>query len=363
MFHDPWEKLMDWPRILAYITGTVDQELLLRNEYLAAENRILKDQVKGRLLLSDPQKKTLAEIGYRLGLKALVDVAHAAKPETILGWYRTLVVQKFEGSQVHRHVGRPQISHEVEQLIVRMAKENPDWGYDRIAGALANLGHKVSDQTIGNILQRHEIPPALQRTRTTTWASFIRTHLAVLAGTDFFSVQVLTPRGVVTYDVLFFIHVESRTVEIAGITVHPHERWMQQIARNVTMEEWGVLHNCRYLIRDRDTKYSQSFRAIIELGQVKTIRLPAHSPHLNAYAERWVRSVQEECVSKLILFGEGSVRRALQNYLAHYHAERNHQGKGTVLLFPQMTQSTREEPVQGRERLGGLLRYYHRQAA
>jgi transposase InsO family protein len=363
MFHDPWEKLMDWPRILAYITGTVDQELLLRNEYVAAENRILKDQVKGRLLLSDPQKKTLAEIGYRLGLKALVDVAHAAKPETILGWYRTLVVQKFEGSQVHRHVGRPQISHEVEQLIVRMAKESPDWGYDRIAGALANLGHKVSDQTIGNILQRHEIPPALQRTRTTTWASFIRTHLAVLAGTDFFSVQVLTPRGVVTYDVLFFIHVESRTVEIAGITVHPHERWMQQIARNVTMEEWGVLHNCRYLIRDRDTKYSQSFRAIIELGQVKTIRLPAHSPHLNAYAERWVRSVQEECVSKLILFGEGSVRRALQNYLAHYHAERNHQGKGTVLLFPQMTQSTREEPVQGRERLGGLLRYYHRQAA
>lgn len=354
---------MDWPRILAYITGTVDQELLLRNEHLAVENRILKDQVKRRLLLSDPQKKTLAEIGHRLGLKALVDVAHAAKPETILGWYRKLVVQKFDGSQVRRHVGRPQISHEVEQLIVRMAMENCDWGYDRIAGALANLGHTVSDQTIGNILRRHDIPPASQRKRTTTWASFIRTHLAVLAGTDFFSVPVLTLRGVVTYYVLFFIRLDSRTVEIAGITVHPHERWMQQIARNVTMEEWGFLHKCRYLIHDRDTKYTQSFRAIIESGQVQTMSLPAHSPNLNAYAERWVRSVKEECLSKLILFGEGSLRRALQNYLAHYHAERNHQGKGNVLLFPQMTQSPREEPVQCRERLGGLLRYYHRQAA
>jgi len=354
---------MDWPRIFAYITGTVDQELLLRNEYLTAEHRILKDQVKGRLLLSDPQKQTLAEIGYRLGRKALVDVAHAAKPETILGWYRRLVAQKFDGSTVRKHAGRPHICHEVEPLILRMAKENPDWGYDRISGALANLGHKVSDQTVGNVLRRHDIPPAPQRTCTTTWASCIRIHLAVLAGTDFFSVPVLTLRGLVTYYVLFFIHMESRAVEIAGITTHPHEGWMQHIARNFTMEEWGFLHNCRYLIHDRDTKYTQSSRAIIESSQVQTIRRPAHSPNLNAYAERWVRSVKEECVSKLILFGEGSLRRARQNYLAHDHAERNHQSKGTVLRCPQMTQSPREEPVQCRERLGGLLRDSHRPAA
>lgn len=341
----------------------MDQELLLRHEYLAAENLILKDQVKGRLLLSDPQKKTLAEIGYRLGRKALVDVAHAAKPETILGWYRKRVVQKFDGAKVRRHAGRPQIRHEVEPLIVRMAKENPDWGDDRITGALANLGHKVSDQTIGNILQRHDIPPASQRTRTTTWASCIRIHLAVLAATDFFSVQVLTLPGLGTYYVWFCIHLDSRTGERSGITVHPHERGMPHIARNVTMEAWGVLHHCRDLIHDRDTKYSQSFRAIIESGQVQTIRLPAHSPHLNAYAERWVRSVQEDCVSKLILFGEGLVRRALQNDLAPNHVERNHPGQGNVLLFPQMTQSPREEPVPCHERLGGLLRYDHRQAA
>jgi len=213
---------MDWPRILAYITGTVDQELLLRNEYLAAENRILRDQLSGRLLLSDSEKKTLAEIGYRLGRKALEDVANAAKPDTILGWYRKLVAQKFDGSNGRRKVGRPQVDDEIEQLIVRMSQENPNWGYDRIVGALANLGHKVSGQTVGNVLLRHGIPPAPQRKDTTTWAAFIRAHLAVLAGTDFFTVGVFTLRGLVTYYVLFFIHLESRKVDIAGTTVHPN---------------------------------------------------------------------------------------------------------------------------------------------
>ena len=354
---------MDWPRILAYITGTVDQELLLRNEYLAAENRILKNQLKGRLLLSDPEKKTLAEIGHRLGRKALADVANAARPDTIMGWLRKLAAQKFDGSKGRKKAGRPQLSPEVQQLIVRMAKENPSWGYDKIAGALANLGYTVSDQTIGNVLKRHDIPPAPERKRTTTWAQFIRRHMAVLGATDFFSVEVLTLRGLVTYYVLFFIHLESRKIEIAGITTHPHEVWMQQIARNVTMDEWGFLRNCRYLIHDRDTKYTESFRTIIESGQVKPLKLPARSPNLNAYAERWVRSVKEECLSHLILVGEGSLRRALNHYLPHYHEERNHQGKGNVLLFPSPRTSHSANPVQCRERLGGLLRYYHREAA
>ena len=354
---------MDWPRILACITGTVDQELLLRNEYLVAENRILRDQVNGRLLLSDSEKKTLAEIGHRLGRQALEDVANAAKPDTILGWYRKLVAQKFDGSKARRKVGRPQVDCCVEQLIVRMARENLSWGYDRIAGALANLGHHVSDQTVGNILRRHGIPPAPTRKRTTTWAAFIRTHLSVLAGTDFFSVEVFTLRGLVTYYVLFFIHLETRRVNIAGITVHPDERWMQQIARNVTMEGVGALQGYRYLLHDRDTKYTRSFRAIIEAGHVKTLMLPARSPNLNAHAERWVKSVKEECLSQLILFGERSLRRALTEYLAHFHAERHHQGKGNVLLFPQRIRISGDGPVQCRERIGGLLRYYHREAA
>ena len=356
---------MDWARILAYITGTVDQELLLRNEYLVAENRILKAQLKTLLRLTDEERMTLAEIAHRLGRKALEDVANVVKPDTLMGWYRRLVARKFDGSKSRRYPGRPRIDGEIEQLVVRMAKENSDWGYDRIVGAMANLGYTLSDQTVGNILRRHGILPAPARKRTTTWADFIRTHMAVLAGTDFFSVEVLTLRGLVTYYVLFFIHLESRKVEIAGITQHPNERWMKQIARNVTMDEWGFLGNCRYLIHDRDTKYCQSFRNIIESGDVKTLPLPARSPNLNAFSERWVKSVKEDCLSKLILFGETSLRRTLREYLIHYHAERNHQGKDNVLLFPAATKAMNrvDGPICCKERLGGLLRYYHREAA
>ena len=206
---------MDWVRILAYITGTVDQELLLRNEYLAAENRILRVQLNTPLRLTDAERITLAEIAHRLGRKALEDVANAAKPDTLLGWYRKLVARKFDGSKSRRYPGRPRIGDEVEQLVVRMAKENAAWGYDRIVGAMANLGYRLSDQTVGNILQRNGIPTAPARKRTTTWADFIRRHMSVLAGTDLFSVEVLTLRGLVTYYVLFFIHLESRKVEIA----------------------------------------------------------------------------------------------------------------------------------------------------
>jgi hypothetical protein len=189
--------------------------------------------------------------------------------------------------------------------------------------------------------------------------------MSVLAGTDFFSVEVLTLRGLVTYYVLFFIRLESRRVEVAGITRHPNEAWMKQIARNVTMDEWGFLEGCRYLIHDRDTKFTDSFRAIVRSGHVEPLKLPARSPNLNAYAERWVKSVKEEVLSKLILLGEASLRRALSEYLEHFHTERNHQGKGNVLLFPTATQTKNrvDGSVRCKERLGGLLEYYHREAA
>ena len=354
---------MDWARILAYVTGAVDQELLARNEYLATENRILKAQLKGRLKLSDAERVTLGEIGHRLGRKLLAEVATVAKPDTILAWYHKLVARKFDGSKGRRGLGRPRIKREFEQLIVRMASENRDWGYDRIVGALANLGYEISAQTVGNALRRHALPPAPDRKRTTTWPTFIRTHLALLGASDFFTAGVLTVRGLVTYYVLFFIHLDSRRVDIAGITIHPDEPWMKQIARNATMEGCGVLRDCRYLLHDRDTKYTQAFRAIIASGQVKPLPLPACSPNLNAYAERWVRSVKEECLSKVILFGERSLRRALSEYVEHYHTERNHQGRENVLLFPRDTDAHREAPVRCRQRLGGLLRYYHQAAA
>jgi transposase InsO family protein len=253
----------------------------------------------------------------------------------------------------------------VETLVIRMARENSGWGYDRIVGALANLGHKVSAQTVGNILKRHGMAPAPKRSQNTTWKDFIAAHLAVLAGTDFFTVEVLTWRGLVTYYVLFFLHLETRRVTLAGITRHPTEAWMTQMARNAVDEPSGCLQNCRYVLHDRDTKFCAAFDEILRSGGVESVTLPAQSPNLNAFAERWVRSVKEECLSKLILFGEASLHRALGEYVKHFHAERNHQGKGNVILFPTTDPAVpgRAGPVRCRERLGGLLKYYHREAA
>src|SRR2546428_6162988 len=178
---------MSWKTLLAYITGTVDQELLLRNEYLAMENRILRNQIKGRMRLSDGERKALAVIGPKLGKQALQEVATIVKPDTILRWHRKLVAQKCDGSQQRKTPGRPTIDPELEALVVRLAQENRSWGYDRIVGALANLGHTLSDQTVGNMLKRHGVPPAPERKTTTTWKEFIRTHLDVLVATDFFT--------------------------------------------------------------------------------------------------------------------------------------------------------------------------------
>ena len=354
-----------WARLLAFVTGLVNQELLLRNEYLAAENRILRAHLPTRLRLSDAERSTLAEIAKRLGRKALKDIARVAKPDTLLAWYRRLIASKFDGSRHRAYLGRPRISAELEALVVRFARENRGWGYDRIVGALANLGHHISDQTVGNILRRHNIAPAPERTLTTTWKEFIRSHMDVLVGADFFTVEVLTWRGLVTYYVLFFIEIGTRRVSLGGITRHPDSCWMEQVARNATMEGTGYLKGCRYLLHDRDTKFCREFRETLAVGGVKCTPLPARSPDLNAHAERWVRSIKEECLSKLILFGETSLRRVVFNFLEHYHLERNHQGKDNRLLIrpPAPAKSSDRSAVACSERLGGLLKYYHREAA
>jgi hypothetical protein len=351
-----------WARLLAYVTGLVNQHLLLQCEYLIAENRVLRSHLPIKLRLSDPERRTLAEIGKRLGRKLLADVACVAKPETILAWYRRLIASKFDGSKQRSYAGRPSLAPDIETLIVRMAQENSSWGYDRIAGALTNLGYHVSDQTIGNVLKGHGVPPAPKRSQTTTWKDFISAHMAVLAGADFFTVEVLTCRGLATYFVLFFLHFETRRVSIAGITRHPTEAWITQMARNAVDDTSGALRPCRYVLHDRDTKFCSVFGDVLASEGLHCLKLPPRSPNLNAFAERWVRSVKEECLSQLILFGERSLRRVLTDFAAHYHGERNHQGKGNALLFPAPTTNASRRSVYCRKRLGGLLRYYCRAA-
>jgi len=181
----------------------------------------------------------------------------------------------------------------------------------------------------------------------------IRSHRDVLVGVDFFTTEVLTLKGLTTYYVRFFTHLETRQVNLAGFTPYPDQEWIEQQARNMTMEEWGCLRGCRYLLHDRDAKFCQSFRELIKTGSVNPLRLPVRSPNLNSYAERWVKSVKEECLSRLILFGESSLRRALQQYMEHYHGERNHQGKDNRILFLSRPEARGNMgAVRCRERLG-----------
>ena len=351
---------MPWKKMLACVTGEIDQELLAQIEYLIEENRILRNQITTRLRLTDPERKLLVEKAVVLG-KLMADTVTIVKPQTIMKWHRRLVAKKFDGSTFRTKHGRPPVAREVEELVVNMARDNPSWGYDRIAGALKNLGHTISDQTVGNILKRNGIAPSDDRTRNTTWTSFIRQHRDVLWASDFFTTEVWTCFGLTTFYVLFFIELSTRRVVLGGITESPHEEWMKQIARNVS--GWGCeMENARYLIHDRDSKYTESFDEMLRAVGIEPIKLPAKSPNLNAFAERFVRSAKCECLDRLILFGEKSLRHVLNEYLAHYHGERNHQGLRNVIPFPDGRLKETDGDVARSERLGGLLSYYHRAA-
>jgi len=246
---------------------------------------------------------------------------------------------------------------------LQMARENPSWGYDRIVGALANLGHQISDQTVGNILKAHGIEPAPQRKRQTTWKTFIQSHWDVLGAIDFTTIEVWTKGGLVTYYLLFVMELATRRVHFAGCTPNPDGRWMQQIARNLTDVEDGFLKGKRYVLMDRDDKFSPAFREILATGGVDAVPLPPKSPNLNAHLERFHRSLKEECLSRLIFFGEMSLRKAVTLFLEHYHAERNHQGLDNRILQPGEEVGRSNGEIECRERLGGLLRYYYRDAA
>jgi len=350
---------------LALISGKVEEEILIRNEYLAAENEILKSKLKGIVKFKDAERIKLAKIGKRMGLKALKDVACIVKPETLLGWYRKLIAKKFDGSEFRKYPGKPKINAELENLVIQFAEENPSWGYGRIVGALSNLGFKICKQSVGNILNRNGITPAPNRDRNTNWSKFIKTHQSLIAACDFFTTEVITPAGLITYYVLLFIKLDSREVHIAGITPNPNENWMKQMARNVTMADYGFLSGCKYLIHDRDSKFCASFSSIIKSGGVKPLKLPPQSPNLNSFSERWVLSVKSEGISGLIFFGEKSLLKALKEYLNHYHQERNHQGKKNRLLFPShdLKYSNRKGKIKCRSRLGGKLKYYYSEAA
>ncbi len=331
-------------------------------DYLIEENRVLKEQLEGqRLRFTDEQRIRLAVKAKVLGRCALDELETLVTPDTLLAWHRKLIEQKW--TYARKGLGRPRVAQEITDLVLRMARENTSWGYDRIQGALANLGHIVAPNTVKNVLKRHGIEPAPEREKRTSWRTFLKAHWDVMAATDFFTVEVWTSRGLLTYYVLFVMRLETRFVHIAGVTTAPNGAYMKQVARNLTDVSDGFLLNSRYLIMDRDTKYTEEFRDSLDREGVKPVRCPVRAPNCNAFAERFVRSIKDECLDRMILFGEASLRRALREYVAHFRSERNHQGLGNRLLEPCATGNSTDGPIQCRERLGGMLNFYYREAA
>ena len=356
--------LHPWHFFFVILVGWVQREqqkIILF--YQAQLETMMQAQGKQRLLLTDDQRRLLAVKGKSLDRKTLMELTTIVTPDTILRWHRTLVAQKWDYSNGRKSVGRPPVEKEIVDLVLRFARENPSWGYDRIQGALANLGHMISDQTVGNILKEHGIEPAPERKRQTTWNTFIKAHWDVLAAIDFTTIEVWTKGGLVTYYLLFVMEVATRRVHFAGCTPNPDGPWMKQIARNLTDCEDGFLNDKRYLIMDRDEKFTEKFRTMLKDEGVEAVRLPPRSPNLNPHIERFMKSGKSEALERMIFFGEKMLRTAVGQFLAHYHGERNHQGLGNRLIDPDEEIGLKQGDVECRERLGGLLRYYRRAAA
>jgi Integrase core domain/HTH-like domain len=332
--------------VLLTVTSWLDRQEREILAYLIEENRVLRRQLGGRRpRLTDDDRRQLAARAHRLGRQALREIATIVAPDTLLRWHRQLIARKW--TYAKKGTSRRGVLAEIRQLVRRMAAENPTWGYTRIQGALKNVGHRAGRSTIARILRAHGIPPAPERPRS--WQTLLRAHWGEIAGADFFTTEVWTWRGLVTFYTVFVIELASRRVEILGSTPHPDEAFMRQVARTLTRADgqgYGVL------ICDRDATWGESVRARLQEGGLRVIQTPYRAPNANAHAERFVRSIKEECLDRLIPFGEEHFRRAVAEFVTHYHRERNHQGLGNELIELPPGQE-RVGRIRRRSRLGG----------
>ncbi len=349
--------------LLLILAGWINRHQQDAIEYLLTENQVLREKLgKGRILLNNHQRRRLALKGKALGRKTLDKLATIVRPDTLLRWHRELIARKWDHSGERQTFGRPRIRQEIVDLALRFAQENPTWGYDRIQGALANVGFHISDTTVGNILKAHGIEPAPDRQRRTAWSTFLEAHWDTISAADFTTVEVWTRSELVTFYILVVMHLKTRRVEIAGATPHPNSLWVQQIGRNLTDCVDGFFRVSTHVILDRDTKHLPLCQ-ILKSSDIEAVVLPPKSPNLNAHLERFMRSLKSECLNRMIFFGEASLRRALKEFGHHFHHERNHQGLENRIIDSGNEVGRTNGEVICRRRLGGLLRYYYRNAA
>jgi transposase InsO family protein len=350
---------------LQTIRSLPDQEKDLQILLLRQQVRILQRTMRRPPRISRSEKVLLALLTARLKwvTASTYDQLRAVllifRPETVLRWHRDLVRRKWMFRRPAT-TGRPRIAHDLEQLILNLAKENPRWGYQRISGELLKLGYAVDPITVRNILKRHRIPPAPRRTRNGIgWCHFLSHYRHQMLACDFFTVETLWLK---TLYVLFFIEVGTRRVHLAGCTPHPTSAWVTQQARQLTWELQERTPSIRFLIHDRDTKFSPSLDAVFHSEHITVIRTPIRAPNANAYAERWIRSVRRECLDHLLIVNDAHLRRVLTEYIAFYNERRPHQGLAQRTPIPYPTappaKQVRSHPI-----LGGILRDYYDPAA
>ena len=367
------ERGPDWVGlpVIATVARLLCRELTLRNKYLRLENRTLKEKVPGRIRFTDEERRSLAAAALAMGRSLMKEVVSIVKPETILAWQRRLERSKWDYSERRRRgPGRPRTPDDIAALVCRLARENL-WGYQRLRGELLKLRVVLSKGCIADILCRNGLPSSPQRAGL-TWQQFLSRHAEVLLCADLFTKEVWTLAGLRTAYVLFVLHLGTRRIVLAEATFSPNSQWMGQMARNLLMSCEDLEIAPRYVLHDRDKLLAWDFDAVLTTAHAKVVKTPFRAPDANAHAERWVGSVTRECLDQLILFGMGSLQRALRIYRDFFNGHRPHQGidnripqrQTDGMPLEQVSRLPAEElRVECEQFLGGLLNSYYRKAA
>jgi putative transposase len=368
--HDKDEVIMVYWSLSHILTLFLDIFTILRGKnsdkdleiiILRQQVRILQRKQKTQPRISTQEKMVLAILMDKLkhstgdARKRLQSVMLIFKPDTVLRWHRELVRRKWT-FKIKANPGRPKISSELEALIVRLAKENPRWGYDKIHGELLKIGYKIGPTSVRNILKKHRVNPASQRS-TGSWRSFLGHYKDQILAWDFFTVETIWLK---TIYVLFFIELGTRRIHLAGCTSKPNAIWVSQQARQLIWEVKDEVREINFLIHDNDTKFSSFFDNVFTSEGMKVIHTPYRAPKANSYAERWVRSVREECLDQILLVNENHLRNILRDYTNYYNHYRPHQGISQHFPVPKPRRNL-EGAIRRRDILGGIIHDYSRQ--
>ena len=354
-----------WLSLITCLAYCIDKELYKAIDYLREQVRVLvehQEKQDKRIILTNRQRMRVAAKAKKLSRRMLEQCTELFTPDTIMRWYRKLIAEKYDGSQNRRYAGRPPILQEIVDLVIRFKQENPRWGYKKIRDQVVYLGYNICKSSVKNILIENGYDPEPDLTVRSTWHEFIRSHWDVLAACDFFTVELLIGHRLVRCTLFFVMELSTRKVFFAPVKLQPDGKYMRQVVRILTDSEDGFLYGKRYLIHDRDPLYrTEGFHETLRSSGIEPVKLPARSPDLNCYAERFVKSIKSECLDHLILSSLKHLEYVVEQYCEYYHHERIHQGVGRIIEPKHVIDDTAD--ILCVERLGGLLKSYHRLAA